>query len=102
MLRNAFIALALLLSLLIATGPAFSQMKRRPVPAPTPDLRQITPEQKKRLETFNLVWQTIKDNYFDQTFNGLNWENIKKEYQPRVLLAKTSFQFHSVLQEMIN
>jgi carboxyl-terminal processing protease len=102
MLRKTFIVLALLLSLLITTGPAFAQMKRRPAPAPTPDLQQLTPEQKKRLETFNLVWQTIKDNYFDQTFNGLNWENIRKEYQPRVLLAKTSFQFHSALQEMIN
>jgi carboxyl-terminal processing protease len=102
MLRKTFIVLALLLSLLITTGPAFSQMKRRPTPAPTPNLQQLTPEQKKRLETFDLVWQTIKDNYFDQTFNGLNWENIKKEYQPRVLLAKTSFQFHSALQEMIN
>jgi carboxyl-terminal processing protease len=54
------------------------------------------------MQAFDTVWKTIKDNYFDQTFNGLNWDNIRKEYQPRILKASGSFEFHSILQEMIN
>src|SRR5262245_32996171 len=108
MLRKTFIALTLLLSFLIASAPAFSQTKRhkpvktRPAEIVAEPEIELTPEQKIRIEAFETVWQTIRDNYFDQTFNGLNWENIKKEYRPRVLSAKTSFQFYSTLQEMIN
>jgi carboxyl-terminal processing protease len=110
MLKKYLTPLVLLLLLMVTSGNIFSQTKRRRPAVPSqskailapPAPVQLTPEQEKRLEAFNTVWKTIKDNYFDQTFNGLNWENIRKEYQPRVLKASTSFEFHSVLQEMIN
>ncbi len=99
-----------MLLLLIISGSTFSQTKRhgraKPRPAgvtlvSAPPV-QLTPEQEKRMQAFDTVWKTIKDNYFDQTFNGLNWDNIRKEYQPRILKATGSFQFHSILQEMIS
>lgn len=99
-----------MLLLLIISGSTFSQTKRhrrakpRPVAVtqtPAPPV-PLTPEQEKRMQAFDTVWKTIKDNYFDQTFNGLNWDNIRKEYQPRILKASGSFEFHSILQEMIN
>src|SRR5262249_55875964 len=109
MVRKAPIILTLMLSLLIASGQIFSQTKQadpagkaRPVEVFPAAPVELTEEQQKRLEAFETVWQTIKDNYFDQTFNGLNWDNVKKEFRPRVLQAKTSFQFYSLLQEMIN
>ena len=100
-----------MLALLLAAGNAFAQTtKRRPVVKPTPrvpvqayiDPATLTPEQKKRLEAFRTVWQTIKDNYFDQTFNGLNWDETRREYEPQALKATTSLEFHSTLQEMIS
>ncbi|MDQ3801230.1 MAG: S41 family peptidase, partial [Acidobacteriota bacterium] len=62
----------------------------------------LTPEAERRLETFRLVWQTVKDNYFDQTFGGLNWNKIKTEFEPRVRRAQTDAELHLILQEMIN
>ncbi len=64
--------------------------------------RNLLPEQQRRLDTFNFVWQTIKSNYFDQTFSGLDWDKIKKEFEPRVLKTASDNQLHDILQEMIN
>ena len=54
------------------------------------------------MQTFLVVWQTINENYFDKTFNGLNWNNIKKEYEPRVRNTKTDDELYEILQEMIS
>ena len=63
---------------------------------------KLSPAAERRLETFRLVWQTIRDNYFDQTFGGLNWNKIKTEFEPRALDAETDAELHTLLQEMIN
>ncbi|HEX8288236.1 MAG TPA: S41 family peptidase [Pyrinomonadaceae bacterium] len=62
----------------------------------------LSPDEQNRLNAFYFAWETIKNNYFDQTFSGLNWDNIKKEYEPRVLTARNDAQLHNLLQEMIN
>jgi carboxyl-terminal processing protease len=61
-----------------------------------------TPEQQLRYDSFQKVWQTIRENYFDQTFNGLDWGKIWIEYEPRVAKTTTDSQLHDLLQEMID
>ncbi|NIN20152.1 MAG: hypothetical protein GTO45_18445, partial [Candidatus Aminicenantes bacterium] len=34
-----------------------------------------------RLETFDVVWEKIRDDYYDPTFNGLDWNGIRETYQ---------------------
>lgn len=103
-----FLLLAVSLAALTAVDvpaqvkPPIKRPAAKPTPAPIKILVTLTPEQEKRLTAFNTVWKTIKDNYFDQTFSGLNWEAIRKEYEPLALKATTSLAFHSVLQDMIN
>ena len=63
--------------------------------------RSLSPELQRRVETFNFAWQIISDNYFDQTFSGLDWHKIQREYQPRVLKTTSDAQLHDILQEMI-
>lgn len=76
-----------------------SAVSAAPENSPT---RENTPEQARRLETFRFVWQKIKDNYFDQTFGGLNWNAVKAEFEPRVAKSETDAELHLLLQEMIN
>jgi carboxyl-terminal processing protease len=106
---------ASLIVLLAACNLNFAQKIIKP--SPTPPVRTIiggitdantnvaakklSPELEKRVESFKLVWKTIRDNYFDQTFNNLDWEKIRQEYEPRVLKTKTDDEFHTLLQEMI-
>ncbi len=58
-------------------------------------------EQKRRLETFEDVWQTINDNHFDKTFGGVNWEKVKEEFEPRVRKLESDSELHELLGEMV-
>ena len=85
-----------------------AQTKRKPPLKPpvkkplTITASTLTPEQNLRFAAFYLVWQTLNDNYFDQTFNGLNWQKIRQEYEPRVIKTTSDAQLYAILQEMIN
>ncbi len=71
-------------------------VKDEPIP------KNLTPAQKIRVETFNEVWNTINENYFDLKFNGVDWNKIRAEFTPKVIKLKTDQELHLLLQEMIN
>ncbi len=113
MLKKSLASLALILACLCFTGNSFAQKRRiNPpqtivsVPSATPietvRAAKLSPEQERRAQSFQIVWQTIKDNYFDRTFNNLDWDAVKKEYEPRVSALQTDAQLHLLLQEMID
>ena len=94
--------------LLVSGTTEISTQTRRPAktgitvtePAPRPPVR-VTPETKRRLESFNKAWSILREHYFDATFNKLDWNKIRLEYEPRVRAAKTDAEFHSLLGGMI-
>lgn len=97
------VCLTVLLALLLAPNFPAQQKSARPFAVRNIEIpEKLSPEAERRLETFRMVWQTVKDNYFDQTFGGLNWNRIKIEFEPRALQAQTDAELHSLLQEMIN
>ncbi len=112
MSKKFLACLVLILASLCLSKVSFAQTKRKNPPkqiAALPNKAQaeisaakLTPEQQRRVQTFQIVWQTIKDNYFDQTFNNLDWDAVRKEYEPRVVASQTDAQLHFLLQEMIN
>ncbi|MCW5965595.1 MAG: hypothetical protein KIT83_16275 [Bryobacterales bacterium] len=55
-----------------------------------------------REETFRVVWETVRDRYFDPSFGGLDWTAIRGEYHPRALNAPDDTAFYQVLQEMVD
>ncbi|HEX7706884.1 MAG TPA: S41 family peptidase [Thermoanaerobaculia bacterium] len=55
-----------------------------------------------RRETFDMVWNTINDSYWDPTFGGKDWQAIGDTHRPRAMAAKDSKEFHEVLNEMVN
>lgn len=55
-----------------------------------------------REETFRVVWETVRDRYFDPSFGGLDWNAVRSEYQPRALNAPDDAAFYQVLQEMVD
>ena len=52
-----------------------------------------------RLETFRIVWETVRDRYFDPTFGGIDWPAIRERYRPLVLAAPKSEVFAGAIQE---
>ncbi|MEO6334326.1 MAG: S41 family peptidase, partial [Pyrinomonadaceae bacterium] len=80
-------------------------MKRRTIVAEIyevrPDSPLLTPEAKLRVETFEKVWATIRDGYFDSTFNNLDWNQVRSEFAPKVRAVKSDAELHNLLSEMI-
>jgi carboxyl-terminal processing protease len=68
------------------------------VPTPAAD----APADALKLETFNTVWNTINDTYWDPTFGGRDWKAIGDTYRPKVMAAADSKELHEVLNEMVN
>jgi carboxyl-terminal processing protease len=114
------LALLTVLLAIFAFAPGLSAQKKKPKPKPgkvlvipprDPNRYTIysapvaaparTPEQQRRYDTFMRVWQTIRDNYFDSTFGGLNWTEIWREFNPRVAQTKTDDELYDLLEEMI-
>lgn len=63
---------------------------------------RLTPEQKAlNLESFEVVWETVRDKHYDENLNGLDWEAIREEYRPRVMQAAEMDEARSAMREML-
>ena len=71
----------------VKPGPSFKESDEIPGP-----LRQ---------STFDLVWEKVRDEYYDPTFGGVDWDAVKAKYAPQAAEAKTSGSFHSLLVRML-
>jgi carboxyl-terminal processing protease len=56
----------------------------------------------RRRETFEIVWQTVKENHFDPSFGGVDWDAVRLEFAPRAAAARTDRELHLLLQQMLN
>lgn len=70
-----------------AAPPAFAENDEIPL-----DLRQ---------KTFDCVWETIRDKYFDTAFGGVDWAAVGNAYRPKVDETKESGAFHGLLKQML-
>jgi carboxyl-terminal processing protease len=62
----------------------------------------LTPEQKRlNLESFEFIWATIRDQYWDPTFGGLNWNAVRDEFRPRIERAATMPETRSLMGQML-
>lgn len=57
--------------------------------------------EKVRLDTFELVWSTVNDTYWDPTFGGVDWKAVHDRYLPKVKATEDTEQYHQVLNEML-
>ncbi len=63
----------------------------------------LTDEQKAlNLESFQVVWETVRDKHYDADLNGLDWDAIREEYRPRVVQAKRMPEVRKAMREMLN
>ncbi|MFT3780372.1 MAG: S41 family peptidase [Nibricoccus sp.] len=55
-----------------------------------------------RSETFDVVWTTVYENYFDTTFGGVDWRAMREKYRLRLWAAEDKRALARLLQEMLN
>ncbi len=115
MIKKSLLLTFLVLFLLNFSETLHGQRKRKPVKKPRtissvtvkaylePEIntKNLSEQQKLRLESFRTVWQTVNDYYFDPKFNGLNWQKLKYENELKVVKAETDEQFYKILKDLI-
>lgn len=52
-------------------------------------------------ETFDVVWTTVDEKHFDPTHNGVDWEEVRTIYRPRIEDTRSNDEVRRVLVEMI-
>ncbi|WP_169237143.1 S41 family peptidase [Candidatus Roseilinea sp. NK_OTU-006] len=53
-------------------------------------------------QVFMRTWQFIHDHYVYPDFNGLDWQSIRAEYEPKVRAAQTLPEFYRLMAEMVS
>src|SRR6187431_1121671 len=54
-----------------------------------------------RKETFEIVWKTVDEAYFDPTFGGVDWAGVGEKYRARLETAEDKPALRKLLQSMI-
>lgn len=53
------------------------------------------------VQSFDKVWETIRDKHFDPALGGLDWAGVRDELRPRVVAARTAVEARGAMQEML-
>jgi carboxyl-terminal processing protease len=54
-----------------------------------------------RRQTFDIVWRAVKEKHFDPNLGGVDWDGVRRRFEPRVALVKTDQELYRLLQEML-
>ncbi|MHC5081759.1 MAG: S41 family peptidase, partial [Planctomycetota bacterium] len=54
-----------------------------------------------RLQAFQEAWKSIKDAFYDPKLHGVNWEAVKKRYEPVVKSVRTTEELNSLIERML-
>ena len=99
---------ALLLSLLLATLLAAACSSSPPAgksgaATATPEAAPAQSAESHRLdlESFDVVWTTLQDRFWDPEMDGIDWEGVREELRPRMEAAQSRDEARKVLDEMI-
>jgi carboxyl-terminal processing protease len=63
--------------------------------AQTDSLRQLN------LDSFDYVWKTIRDKYWDPKFGGIDWTAVRDRLRPEVEKARTTEEARAVMERML-
>jgi uncharacterized membrane protein len=48
-----------------------------------------------------MVWTTVRDQHFDKTLNGVDWDAVRVEFEPKVRAAASQDELRGLLSEML-
>jgi carboxyl-terminal processing protease len=83
-----------------ATKPAPARTIEAP-PAKTADSRAAA-RARKNVESFDVVWKTVRDRHFDPKLGGLDWQAVHDEVRPKVEKAKSIAQARALMNEALD
>ncbi|HEX2657399.1 MAG TPA: S41 family peptidase [Polyangia bacterium] len=69
-------------------------------PAPTADARQDQRTTQRRA-IVEAVWRTVREKHFDPTLGGVDWDAVRRRYEPMALAAPDDAAFYRTLNDMV-
>jgi carboxyl-terminal processing protease len=51
--------------------------------------------------SFVYVWESIRDTHWQEAPGGLDWQEVRKEFEPRINAAQTRDEVRKILSEML-
>ena len=54
-----------------------------------------------KMEVFRQAWTYMRDGFYDEKFHGVNWNAVRKRYEPRVAAAQTGDELRRLLNLMV-
>ena len=54
------------------------------------------------MQSFEVVWKTVRDRHFDPKLGGLDWQAVHDELRPKVEKAKTIADARAVMTEALD
>lgn len=97
-LRLAAVSLAVLAAAnLVHADPPATQPATQAVPTTRP-----AEEVQADLESFDFVWTTLRDRYYDPDMRGVDWEAARDELRPRVAAAESRDEAREHIQALLN
>jgi carboxyl-terminal processing protease len=95
LLARTFLAIALALSIGCKSPGSVEAHKAGPLatPATPPPLA---------VETFQAVWEIVRDTHFDTNFNAVDWNAARTNFLPRVQTARSQEELRDTIQDMLD
>lgn len=59
----------------------------------------LTP--KERSQVFDIVWTRVRDRHMDPKLGGVDWNAVRKRYEPKVAKVKNDSAYYALLNSML-
>jgi C-terminal processing protease CtpA/Prc len=60
-----------------------------------------TPAFQPDMAIFEIVWQTVRDGFYDPNMNGVDWQAMHDLYKPQVAAATDELSYYLLLNDML-
>jgi len=67
--------------------------------APAQTIKESSPQV--RQKTFEKIWETVNEKYFDANFGGIDWKAAHDRYAPQVAQVKSDAEFYNLMKTML-
>lgn len=86
---------------LLLASPLFLLPKAVSADTPVSHPPSNTLSKTQRKLIFDLVWTRVRDRHYDPKMNGVDWNAVRVQYEPRALNSPTEGDFYAVLNQML-
>jgi tricorn protease len=56
---------------------------------------------REKIEAFHQAWTYLRDQFFDEKMNGVNWNTVRERYEPRIAGSKTPDEMRRIISLML-